>query len=150
MKSLNSRRVKYVVIGGNAAIFHGVPRSTFDLDLLIDPTIENAELLLKAFLDAGMGTASLITPERLLANEITVFNDWVPVDVQTRTPGLKFKTAWKNRQNRRFSGVTVPFAGRSDLIRSKRAAARPVDLEDVKVLAVKNSGRGRSDSEAAT
>ena len=38
--------VKYLVIGGVAAIIHGHPRNTFDLDILIEPTVENARRLL--------------------------------------------------------------------------------------------------------
>ena len=41
-RSLNSHDVRYVVIGGIAAVLHGVPRATFDLDLLIDATPETA------------------------------------------------------------------------------------------------------------
>ena len=133
-KSLNRLKVKYVVIGGVAAVVHGVPRATFDLDLLIEATSENATRLLRAFEEAGLMTATLTTAERLLANEITIFRDWLQVDVQTLTPGLRFTTAWKNRQSIRAGGVSIPFASRNDLIRSKRAAGRPVDLEDVRLL----------------
>ncbi len=134
VRSLNSRKVKYVVIGGNAAIAHGVARGTFDLDLLIEPTVENASALLEAFVAARLGTALLTTPERVLSMEITVFNDRLPIDVQTRTPGVRFATAWKNRDLREISGVQVPFLSRKDLIRSKRAAGRPVDMQDVEML----------------
>ena len=133
-KSLNRRKVKYVVIGGVAAVVHGVPRATFDLDLLIEATPENAARLLQAFEDAGLMSATLTTAERLLANEITIFRDWLQVDVQTLTPGLRFTTAWKNRRTIRTGAVSIPFASRNDLIRSKRAAGRPVDLEDVRLL----------------
>ena len=34
--------VKYLVIGGIASVLHGVPRGTFDLDILIEPKPENA------------------------------------------------------------------------------------------------------------
>ena len=34
-KSLHHHDVEYVVIGGIACVLHGVPRATFDLDLLI-------------------------------------------------------------------------------------------------------------------
>lgn len=134
VRSLNSRKAKYVVIGGNAAIVHGVPRGTFDLDILIQPTLANAKNVLAALRDAGFGTAELTTPERILKMEITIFNDWVPVDVQSRTPGLRFETAWKNRDTRKIQGVAIPFISRADLIRSKRAAGRPIDLEDVRLL----------------
>jgi hypothetical protein len=51
--------VRYVVIGGIASILHGVPRATFDLDILIEATPENAQRLLDALLEAGLATASL-------------------------------------------------------------------------------------------
>lgn len=133
-KCLNRRKVKYVVIGGVAAVVHGVPRTTFDLDLLIEATLENATRLLKAFEDAGLMTASLTTAERLLAHEITIFRDWLQIDVQTHTPGLRFSTAWKNRRKVRAKGTAIPLASRNDLIRSKRAAGRPIDLEDIRLL----------------
>ncbi len=57
--SFQTHEVRYVVIGEIAAIFHGVPRATFDLDLLIDSTPDNARRLLLALTDAGLGTASL-------------------------------------------------------------------------------------------
>ena len=34
-KSFQNHDVKYVIIGGIAAVLHGVPRATFDLDILI-------------------------------------------------------------------------------------------------------------------
>lgn len=134
VKCLNSRKARYVIIGGNAAAFHGVPRGTFDLDVLIESTLENATRVLDALRDAGLGTADLTSPERILNNSITIFNDWIPVDVMTRVPGLSFETAWKNRVVSKMSGLSIPWVGRQDLIRSKNASARPVDLDDVKAL----------------
>jgi hypothetical protein len=59
--SFQSHNVRYVIIGGIAAILYGVPRATFDLDILIEATPENAQRLLAALLDAGLGTADLTT-----------------------------------------------------------------------------------------
>jgi hypothetical protein len=126
--------VKYVVIGGIAAILHGVPRATFDLDLLIDATPENAQRLLDALLDAGLGTAALTSAPDVLANEITIFKDRVRVDVQTSTPGLRFADAWSRRKTVTFQGQEFFILSKEDLVRSKRAAGRPVDLEDVRLL----------------
>lgn len=131
---LHSREVRYVVIGGIAAVLHGVPRMTFDLDLLIDPEIDNARRLLQAFDAAGLGTASLTTPEQLLEQEITIFNDLVRIDVQTRTPGITFSEAWSTRVTTDFQGTTIHLVSREMLIASKTAAARPKDLEDVRIL----------------
>lgn len=96
--SLHRYQVKYVVIGGIAAVLRGVPRATFDLDILIEATPDNSQRLLNALLDAQLGTAALITAEELLAQEITIFNDRVRIDVQTLTPGLTFAEARRNRQ----------------------------------------------------
>lgn len=35
-ESLRSREVHYLVVGGIAAVLHGVPRAAFDPDLLIE------------------------------------------------------------------------------------------------------------------
>ncbi len=43
--SFQRNQVKYVIIGGIAAVLHGVPRATFDLDILIESSIQNAERL---------------------------------------------------------------------------------------------------------
>ena len=144
-ESLHRHEVKYLVIGGIAAVLHGVPRATFDLDLLIEATPENARRLLEAFLEAGLGTASLTTPEELLANEITIFKDRVRVDVQTSTPGLDFPRAWENRLVMEYLGRRFFVLQRSDLIRSKRAAGRKVDLDDIRAL---ESQEDRSTGEA--
>ena len=126
--------MKYVVIGGIASILHGVPRATFDLDILIEATPANAQRLLDALLDAGLGTAAMTSSNAVLANEITVFKDRVRVDVQTSTPGLEFSDAWSRRKTVTYQGQDFFILSKQDLIRSKRAAGRPVDLEDVRLL----------------
>lgn len=133
-KSLEENRVKYLVIGGIATVLHGVPRATFDLDILIEPTHENARRLLSALVDAGLGTAAETTATELLEYEITVFKDIVRVDVQTQTPGIEFESAWENRETLVYQDQKVEVLCRKDLIRSKRAAGRDVDLEDARLL----------------
>jgi hypothetical protein len=133
-RSFEEHEVRYVVIGGIAAVLHGVPRATFDLDVLIEATADNATRLLAALSAAGFGTAALTTPESLLAHEITVFQDWVRIDAQTWTPGLEFAAAWQRRVAMSYDGQPFYVASRADLIASKRAAGREVDLQDVRLL----------------
>jgi hypothetical protein len=136
---LEKHQVEYLVIGGIASILHGVPRATFDLDLLIRATPENAERLLAALLEAGLGTAALTNSSRVLSNEITIFNDRVRVDVQISTPGLSFEKGWRDRVSMEFEGQKFFVASKEDLISSKRAAGRPQDLRDVEVLIQRGS-----------
>ena len=133
-KSFQRHEVKYLVIGGIASILYGVPRATFDLDILIEPTIKNARQLLDALVAAGLGTASLTTPESILANEITIFKDRVRIDVQTSTPGIRFEDAWARRQTTTYQGQDFFILSKDDLIASKRDAGRDVDKEDVRLL----------------
>ncbi|MBI4639687.1 MAG: hypothetical protein HY731_03280 [Candidatus Tectomicrobia bacterium] len=132
--SFQRYQVRYVIIGGIAAVLHGVPRATFDLDILIEATHDNAQRLLDALLEANLGTASLIEANELLANEITIFKDRVRIDVQTVTPGLSFENAWQHRETMNYQGQIFYVVSRADLIASKRAAGRAVDLEDVRLL----------------
>jgi hypothetical protein len=132
--SLHDRNVKYLVIGGIATVLHGVQRATFDLDILIEPTLENARRLLDAFLDANLGTADITTAESILAHEITVFRDRVRIAVQTMTPGIGFDQAWKDREIMQYSGQDIFVLSREHLITSKIAAGREIDLEDARQL----------------
>ncbi len=132
--SCQKHEVKYVVIGGIASVLHGIPRATFDLDILIQASKDNATRLLEALEEAGLGTASLITADDLLEHEITIFKDIVRIDVQTSTPGIQFEDAWKNRVIMDYQGQEFFVVSKDDLIASKRAAGREKDLEDVRLL----------------
>jgi len=133
-KSFQRHDVKYVVIGGIASVLHGVPRATFDLDILIEASTENAERLLVALMDVGFGTAAMTDAQDVVAHEITVFNDRVRIDVQTQTPGLAFHDAWRRRKTVTYQGQDFFVVSKEDLIASKRAAGREVDLNDVRLL----------------
>jgi hypothetical protein len=133
-RSFHEHDVRYLVIGGIASVFHGVPRATFDLDILIEATPANAQRVLDALLAAGLRTAELTDAATLLSKEITIFKDKVRIDVKTRTPGLDFAEAWSRRVTARHEGVDFHVISRSDLVASKRASGRPIDMEDVRML----------------
>ncbi len=40
-KSFQQHEVRYLVVGGIASALYGVPRTTFDLDILIEASEEN-------------------------------------------------------------------------------------------------------------
>lgn len=51
--SFQKHQVRYLVIGGIAVVVYGVPRATFDLDIIIEANKENAQRLLDAMSEAG-------------------------------------------------------------------------------------------------
>ena len=48
LEVLNKHNVEYIVVGGVAAVIHGAPMTTFDLDTLVKVNSVNAERLVKA------------------------------------------------------------------------------------------------------
>lgn len=140
-KSFQRHEVRYLVIGGVASVIYGVPRATFDLDILIDATAENAQRLLDALVEAGFGTATMTNAQDIVAHEITVFNDRVRIDVQTRTPGVSFQDAWRRRKTVTYQGQDFFIISREDLIAAKQASGRQVDLEDVRLLELPDDGQ---------
>jgi hypothetical protein len=143
--SFQKNDVRYLVIGGIAAVLYGVPRATFDLDVLIEPTLENVKRLLQAMTEAGLGTASLTSADQVLATEITIFTDRIRLDVLTSTPGIVFEEAWQHRATMNYKGQALEVVSLADLIASKRASGRDVDLEDVKILTSKDASSTRED-----
>jgi hypothetical protein len=113
---------------------YGVPRATFDLDILIESSRDNAQRLLDGLTAAKIGAASLTSAEELLGHEITVFKDYVRIDVQTSTPGINFAESWNRREVMSYQGQGIHVVSKQDLIASKRASGREVDLEDVRLL----------------
>ena len=132
--SLNQRKVEYLLIGGTLAIAYGVPRVTKDIDLFLGPDLENARRCLEALKGIGMGTASMVTPEELSKTEVTIFKDFVRVDILTQVKGLKFQEAWQNHVVLELDDVHIPALKLEDLIKSKKAAARDTDVADIKIL----------------
>lgn len=64
---LNSNEVEYLVVGAFAVAYHGFPRFTADLDLLIRPTAENAARIIHTLSQFGFGSLNIgrkAQPER--------------------------------------------------------------------------------------
>ncbi|MBN2000310.1 hypothetical protein JW935_22360 [candidate division KSB1 bacterium] len=78
--------------------------------------------LLDALVDAGFGTAALTSVKDVLAHEITIFQDYVQVDVQTFTPGIKFTETWDKRETFNYQGQVFYIVCKADLNASKQAA----------------------------
>jgi hypothetical protein len=134
---LEKNRVNYVVIGGVAAILHGVPRMTGDIDIFIEPGAENARRMLNALGDLGYETSELVTPEGLAAVKMLIFENQIKIDVMLKIPGLDFATAWANRQIQSVGDQTFYIVSKADLIASKLASGRKRDLADVAALTTK-------------
>ena len=143
LKSLNARRVRFVVIGASAMPAHGYVRVTGDIDILIEPTRENAQRTLDALADVGYDITDL-TIDQILTKKILFRQYILATDIHPSAIGVTFKTVWKNKKADTIEGVPVFVASLDDLIQMKRAANRPKDREDLKaLLAIKKMKRGK-------
>lgn len=132
---LLSRGVEFVVIGGHAVAFHGYPRLTDDLDLLVRPTKDNAQRVVDAlaafgFGDVGLGVDDFIAPDQVIQL------GRVPnrIDLLTHVYGVTMEEVWETRVEVDLDGLKVWFIGKDALIRNKKATGRKQDLADAEKL----------------
>ena len=128
---------RFVVVGAHAMAVHGVPRATGDLDVWIAPDPENATRVWKALAGFGAPMAAL----GFSVGDLTVPNQVLQIglpprriDLLTAISGVTFEEAWAGRAAHEVGALRVPFLGRRELIRNKKAAARAKDLADLEAL----------------
>jgi hypothetical protein len=123
-----------VVIGGMAVLSQIPYRTTRDIDVLIEPTIENARKVREAVKRWG-DFEPQYPPEDFIAGDILSFGGLLRVEVHSRVPGVTWEKVHRDRVQGEILGVPTSFAGLDDLISMKEAAGRPEkDLPDLKRL----------------
>lgn len=144
LAALNSEGVAYVVIGGMAVLAHVPYRTTRDIDVLIEPSLENARRA-RAAVGAWGGFEPEFTPAEFIAGDILSFGGLLRVEIHSRVPGVSWDQVWANRVSGAMLGVATQFASVDDLIAMKEAIGRPEkDLPDLKRLRrIQQAGRGR-------
>ena len=137
---LLSRKVDFVIVGAHAVAFHGHPRATQDMDLLVRPSIENGQRIVEALKDFGFGDLKL-TADSFTAPDRMIQLGRPPnrIDLLTGIFGLSFDEAWGSRVPARLDGLDIFVIGREALIKNKRATGRTQDLADVEKLERRSS-----------
>ena len=147
--ALNRARVRYMVVGGWAVGAYGVVRATKDLDLIVDFDRANLRRLTQALSDIGYAPKVPENPEQLA--DIEVRNRWMRkkgmkvfsfveqrppfylVDIMVKHRG-QFDTLYRRRTYARVGVVRIPVVPVGHLLRMKRIAKRPKDIEDARRL----------------
>jgi hypothetical protein len=128
---------EFVVLGGHAVAFHGHPRATKDLDVLIRPDTRNAERVYSALAAFGAPLGSFAVTAADFVTYDGVLQIGLPprrIDVLNRAAGITFDEAVADGETIDIEGRPIPVIGRAALLKNKRAAGRPQDLADVKAL----------------
>ena len=143
MGALTSRGVDFVLIGGFAAVIHGSPRLTQDLDVTYAEDEANLRALgdalqdLEARLRGVDDDVPFIPDERALRRVqiLTLDTSAGPLDLILHAPGAPAYDALRRRARRvDVGGLAVLVASVEDLLAMKRAAGRAKDLADVEEL----------------
>lgn len=131
----NAHSVEYMIVGGYALAFHGAPRFTGDLDILVRRAAQNARRILAALDDFGFGSLKLSVED--FSTQDRVVQLGVPpvrVDIITSLSGVSWEECWSGRQPGAYGDVAVAFIGRVQFIANKRAMGRQKDLADLEAL----------------
>jgi hypothetical protein len=140
LELLNSHEVEYLVVGAFAVAFHGFPRYTAALDLLVRPTEENANRVLLALSEFGFGQMGIQAAD-LRSPGMVVQLGAKPnrIDLLTAISGVSFEEAWAARNEAELDGIATHFIGRAALLRNKEQNGRARDLGDAEELRKRNT-----------
>jgi hypothetical protein len=134
-RQLRLAGVKFIMVGGVATNLHGYNRTTDDIDVWIDDTVENRKNFRTAFkqysdLDLFMMEKMQIVPGWTPFN----LNNGIRLDLMTNMKGLEgfsFEDCHKQASIATIDDVEVPFLHINHLLANKKAVNRPKDQLDV-------------------
>jgi len=140
LRLLANHRVRYLVVGGLAVVFHGKPRYTKDMDIWVEPSPANIQRANRAL--AEFGSPYLLDP----AKPTQVVQIGVApnrIDLLQTIEGVRFETAWKRRVRSPYGDVRANWIDIDSLLRNKRRLRGLRHREDVRFLQQAKRNRKR-------
>lgn len=136
--SFFENKVKYITIGGFAVNIYGYNRSTGDIDIYLEDTIENRINLRKALKSINLGDFETIETMQFIPGwtDFTL-NYGLRLDIMTVVKGLEDKTFSSLLDDATIVMIgetPVYFIDYQNLIIAKKASNRPKDLLDIEEL----------------
>ena len=127
---MQRERVRYALIGGFAVIIHGYVRATKDIDLLIDPSIENIQALKRAMADLPDNAIALMEDNEVGQYSVVRIADEIVVDLMKEACGVDYEDAVAaGLEVFELEGVEILLASKQTLIRTKDTV-RPSDAAE--------------------
>jgi predicted nucleotidyltransferase len=148
-KDMNEAGIDYLLVGGVAVNFYGIPRMTYDLDLMIALNPENILRLLSRLSDWGYRPRAPVNPNDLADEKTRAI--WIreknmrafsfyhekeaigEIDVLIELP-MPYEEFRERAKVFDVEGIGVPVVSVQDLIDLKRRAGRQQDVSDVEHL----------------
>ena len=160
--ALNRHHVRYVIVGGFAAVMHGADRATRDLDIFVDLTPSEARKAIEALLSIGLESRAPVDPydfadpiqrqkwieekKALVFTMIDPKNPIFAVDLFVEPP-MDAEELFNRSKLIQIKDHTLRVCSIDDLIAMKKRSGRPQDLLDVDVLREIKSLRNQQNPE---
>ena len=135
LEAFDSAEVDALVVGGYAVAFHGRPRATKDIDILLGGDEANLARAARA-LDGFGAPANVVRAVAEMGPTEVVFMGQPPlrIDFLRTIDGVESSALFERAVKGVLDGIAVRFISLDDLIANKRAAGRPLDLIDATFL----------------
>ena len=135
LKLLNEHNVKYLLIGGYAVGYHGYPRTTNDIDIWVENSVENADKLVLSVKAFGFNVPEL-KPELFenKKNIIRMGKAPMRIEIITDIDGVEFAKCYPKRIVANIDNINVNIISLNDLKANKKASGRHKDLADLDYL----------------
>lgn len=135
LQNLSNEKVNFLIVGAYALAKHGYVRATGDIDIFVEPTLQNSQKVYKAL--QAFGAPLNDVQENTFAQIGIIFQIGViprRIDIITEIDGVDFAQCWQNREIAKFGDLEIPIIGLEDLIKNKSSTNRKKDQADVEWL----------------
>lgn len=131
----NKHKVHYCIVGSYAVAFYSKPRYTKDIDILIEPSLENSVRVARALDVFGFGGLGLSERDfRARKKIIQLGFEPLRIDLLTSVQGATFGRIWKNKVGGPYGREKVYFIGLNDLMSLKKRSRRLQDKMDLETI----------------
>ena len=136
IRLLNKNNVRYLIVGAYAVGLHGYVRFTGDLDIWVDPTIDNANKIMKCLAEFGFSNLTGLAVEDFYKPETVVQLGYPPlrIDLMTSVSGISFQDCYQKKEVAIIDGIDVSYLDLISLKKNKRSTNRKKDLGDLENL----------------
>lgn len=142
-KAFEEAKIPYAVVGGYAVAFHGAPRGTFDVDFAIRWSLDNLEKVEQALTKIGLvsripvdaKTIFTFRDEYIANRNLIAWNFYNPIRQNEQVNiVLNYDLADAHTKTILTTEGKIVILAKDELIAMKKAAGRPQDVEDCKIL----------------
>jgi predicted nucleotidyltransferase len=148
-QELNKQKIDYLVVGGLAVNFHGVPRMTYDIDIMILLEAENVSKLVTKLTKWGYRPKVPINPKELTdeakrkswiqekgMKALNFYSETLPIgeiDIVFDSP-IPYHELRRRTVMIELEGEKIPTVSIHDLITLKQKSGRKQDIADIEYL----------------